>query len=179
MTMNETDPPKPTRSWYQFSLRGLLLFTATVAGLLSIFQLGFQLGIAWVFLLCFIGAQAIFAMGSARLPRGQSPGWLATSMWVLLMWAILVPWFCWTGEMTVWREMPRGLWLRMGYTCLYKLNNFFVMIAPFVFVAIGGFSRRSLRFSIVLIVMQVLLAVVVIAIGAWIVSMFAWPSGCF
>jgi len=175
--MNDTDPPRPTRSWHQFSLRGSLLFTVTVAGLLGIFQLGFQLGIAWVFFLCFIGAQGIFVMGSARLPRGQSPGLLATAMWVLLMWSILVPWFCWTGEMIVWREMPRGMWPRIAYTSLYKLNNVFVMIAPFVFAAIGGFSRRSLRFSIVLIVTQVLLAVVVIAIGAWIVSMFAWPSG--
>ncbi|MBN2024287.1 MAG: hypothetical protein JW809_16000 [Pirellulales bacterium] len=177
--MNDTDLPKPTRSWRQYSLRGLLLFTAIVAGLLSIFQLGFQLGIAWVFLLCFVGAQGIFVMGSAYLPRGQSPGWLATAMWILLMWAILAPWFCWTAEMSVWREMPRGPWLRMGYTCLYKLNGFFVMIAPFVFAAIGGFSRRSWRFFIVLIASQALLAAVVIAIGVWIVSLFAWPSGCY
>jgi hypothetical protein len=141
--------------------------------------LGCELGIAWVFFLFFIGAQTIFAMRSARLPRGQSPGWLATALWILLMWSILVPWYCWIAEMNVWREMPRSLWLRMGYTCLYKLNELLVMIAPFAFAAVGGFACRSWRFSIVLIVTQVLLAGVVIATGVWIMSMFAWPSGCW
>jgi hypothetical protein len=177
--MNETDPPKSTRRWHQFSLRDLLLFTAAVAGLLGIFQLGFELGIAWVIFLFFAGAQAIFAMRSTRLPRGQTPGWLATTLWILLMWSILVPWYCWVAEMSVWREMPRGLWLGMAYTCFYRGNEFSIMIAPLVFATVGGFACRSLRFSIVLIITQVLLAAAVIAVGAWIMSMFAWPSGCW
>jgi hypothetical protein len=177
--MYDSRPQKSKHLWHHFSLRSTLLFTAAVAGLLGIFHLGFQLGIAWVLLLLFIGTQRICLIGSARLPRGQLPGRLATALWVLLTWSIIVPWGCWLSEMRPWGEMPQDLFLGMAYKCLYKLNCLFALSAPLVFAAIGGLSRGSLRFFIVLIVTQVLLAMVVVSIAAWIASMYAWPSGYY
>lgn len=176
-TTSDSGPPKPKRRSHQFSLRSIFLLTAAVAGLLGLFQLSVELGIAWLFFSFFAVTQGIFVMKSAQLPHGRSPGRRATAVWVLVTWAILVPWVCCLPPS--WRTMPGSPWLQIAYEWLAEINRSFAWTTPLVVAAIGGFSRGSLRFSLALIAMQVLLAVVVILIGilimTWIGSMFAWP----